>query len=187
MKRLLTLTITAAMAAGCNSMTTSTPAASSSMSSMPMASATLSPTTGNTANGMVHFMELSNGAVQVEVNLSNVPPGVHGFHVHDKGECGADGMAAGGHFNPATTNHGAPTATPHHAGDFGNVTADAAGNVKVTFATRSISVSAGANSVVGHAVILHANPDDLVTQPTGNAGGRIACGVTTMMSGDMHH
>ncbi len=146
----------------------------------PTATATLMPTTGSTAQGTVRFVQLAGGAVEVSVDLTGVPPGVHGFHVHDKGDCGDNGNAAGGHFNPMGTGHGAPQGDPHHAGDFGNVTADASGTVRETFTTRSVTVEAGASSAVGHAVILHANPDDLTTQPTGNAGGRIACGVVEM-------
>lgn len=143
----------------------------------PTATATLSPASGSTAQGTVRFVQLADGGVRVNVNLTGVPPGVHGFHVHENGNCGDNGNAAGGHFNPTATSHGAPQADPHHAGDFGNVTADDNGRVQNEFTTRSITVEAGANSVVGRAVILHANPDDLTTQPTGNAGGRIACGV----------
>ena len=143
----------------------------------PAATATLTPTSGSTAQGTVRFVQLADGGVRVNVDLTGVPPGVHGFHVHENGNCGDNGNAAGGHFNPTATPHGAPDADPHHAGDFGNVTADDNGRVQNEFTTRSITVEAGANSVVGRAVILHANPDDLTTQPTGNAGGRIACGV----------
>ena len=143
----------------------------------PSAGATLAPISGSNATGTVTFTELGDGSVEVRADLRGVPPGVHGFHVHDKGDCGDNGNAAGGHFNPTAAPHGAPDATSHHAGDFGNVTADANGIVSIRFTTRSITVEAGPNSVVGHAVILHANPDDLTTQPTGNAGGRIACGV----------
>jgi Cu-Zn family superoxide dismutase len=150
------------------------------MSSGPTASVTLSPTSGSTATGTVTFAQKSDGSVDVTAHLTSVPPGVHGFHIHDKGDCGDNGNAAGGHFNPATVAHGAPSADPHHAGDFGNVTADAQGVVQVSFNTRSITVAPGTNSVVGHAVILHGNPDDLVTQPTGNAGPRIACGVVAL-------
>jgi len=146
----------------------------------PTASATLAPTAGNTAAGTVRFVQLADGAVEVSVDLTGVPPGVHGFHVHDKGDCGDNGNAAGGHFNPTASPHGTPATDPHHAGDFGNVTADDRGVVNTKFTTRSVTVEAGANSAVGHAVILHANPDDLTTQPTGNAGGRIACGVVEM-------
>jgi superoxide dismutase, Cu-Zn family len=146
----------------------------------PTATATLAPTSGSNAQGTVQFVQLADGAVRVSVNLTGVPPGIHGFHVHDKGDCGDNGNAAGGHFNPSGTAHGAPDVDPHHAGDFGNVTADDNGTVKTEFTTRSVAVEAGANSAVGRAVILHANPDDLKTQPTGNAGGRIACGVVQM-------
>jgi Cu-Zn family superoxide dismutase len=155
-------------------------AACASMSSGPSATATLAPTSGSTAAGTVQLTEMEDGSVQVKVDLTGVPAGVHGFHIHEKGDCGDNGNAAGGHFNPSGTPHGAPNATPHHAGDFGNVTANAAGEVHTSFNTRSVTVTAGPSSAVGHAVILHANPDDLVTQPTGNAGGRIACGVVQL-------
>jgi Cu-Zn family superoxide dismutase len=155
-------------------------ASCASMSTGPSASAMLSPTSGSSASGTVTLDELGDGSVRVTVDLSNVPPGVHGFHIHDKGDCGDNGNAAGGHYNPTTTAHGAPAADPHHAGDFGNVTADSNGRVQTKFNTRSVTVTAGPASAVGHAVILHANPDDLVTQPTGNAGARIACGVVQM-------
>ncbi len=155
-------------------------AACASTGSRPTAVATLAPTSGQTAAGTVRLTQLSDGSVDVQVDLSGVPAGVHGFHVHEKGDCGDDGNAAGGHFNPGSTDHGAPNLPPHHAGDFGNVTANAAGEVDTRFTTRSVTVEAGAYSAVGRAIILHANPDDLTTQPTGNAGGRIACGVVTL-------
>lgn len=146
----------------------------------PMAMATLQPTANSTARGTVHFQEMADGRVEVQVDLTGVPAGVHGFHVHDKGDCGDNGNAAGGHFNPTSAPHAAPDAASHHAGDFGNVTAGDNGEVHHRFTTRSVSVSAGTRSAVGRAVILHANPDDLTTQPTGNAGGRIACGVVAL-------
>ena len=123
------------------------------------------------------FTETGDGSVRVDVALTGVPAGVHGFHIHEKGDCGDNGNAAGGHYNPTGAPHAAPTADPHHAGDFGNVTANAAGEVRTSFTTRSVTVSDGPITAVGHAVILHASPDDLTTQPTGNAGARIACGV----------
>ena len=143
----------------------------------PMASTALAPSTGSTAAGTIEFTQRSDGSVDVKVHLTGVPPGVHGFHIHEKGDCGNDGNAAGMHFNPAAAPHGAPDAASHHAGDFGNVTADSNGAVDTNFNTRSITVEDGPKSAVGRAVILHANPDDLTTQPTGNAGSRIACGV----------
>ena len=155
----------------------------------PAAMAMLTPISESTATGMVHFQELNDGTVDVSADLKNVPAGVHGFHVHDKGDCSNNGNAAGGHFNPTNMPHAAPDAQSHHAGDFGNVTAEANGEVHVKFNTRSITVHEGMSSVVGHAVILHASPDDLMTQPTGNSGARIACGVVTLhdMAGSMHH
>jgi Cu-Zn family superoxide dismutase len=150
--------------------------------SLPMASATLQPTTGQTARGTVHFTQQTDGTVEVQVDITGASPGVHGFHIHEKGDCGDDAKAAGGHFNPSNMPHGAPDATSHHAGDFGNVTADASGTVKVSFTTHSVTVTEGPNSVVGHAVVLHGNPDDLTSQPAGNAGPRIACGVVSAMA-----
>ena len=149
-----------------------------------MAMANLNPSEGQTAKGTVHFQDLGEGSVEVVVDLTGVPPGEHGFHVHDKGDCGNNGQNAGGHFNPSNMVHGAPDAQSHHAGDFGNVTAGANGEVHTRFETHSITVKEGAMSVVGHAVVLHGNPDDLVSQPAGNAGPRIACGVATLMGAD---
>jgi Cu-Zn family superoxide dismutase len=167
MKKLLVLSIAPFLIAACAHGTASTP----------MAMTLVQPTSGSSVSGSVHFQELGDGTVQVKVDLTGVPAGVHGFHVHEKGACGDNGMAAGGHFNPTSMTHGAPDAAAHHAGDFGNVNAESNGQIHQQFVTRSITVKPGPMSVVGHAVILHANPDDFVTQPTGNAGGRIACGV----------
>ena len=169
MKKLVLLSLLVLVAAACASMATG-----------PSAVATLAPTSGQTAAGTVRLTQTADGSVDVQVDLTGVPPGVHGFHIHEKGDCGDNGNAAGGHFNPAGTPHGAPNTPPHHAGDFGNVTANDAGEVRTRFNTRSVTVEAGTSSAVGHAIILHANPDDLKTQPTGNAGGRIACGVVTL-------
>jgi superoxide dismutase, Cu-Zn family len=153
----------------------------------PMAMAMLHPTSGSQAVGMVHFQQMSDGSVEVSVDLTNVPPGVHGFHIHDKGDCGDNGNAAGPHFDVSSMPHGAPDAVSHHAGDFGNVTADANGHIDAKFTTHAITVSPGARSVIGHAVILHGNRDDLTSQPAGNAGPRIACGVAEAMAGEMQH
>jgi Cu-Zn family superoxide dismutase len=171
MKKLALLSILLLVAGAC-----------ASMSSGPSASATLASTSGSTAAGTVWLKQLGDGSVQVKADLTGVPAGVHGFHIHEKGDCGDNGNAAGGHYNPMATAHGAPDMDPHHAGDFGNVTANAAGEVHTTFTTRSITVEAGHMTAVGHAVILHGNPDDLTTQPSGNAGPRIACGVVTLGS-----
>ena len=169
MKRILCLSFSLALAGAC-----------ASTHRGPFAVAALAPTTGQTASGTVNLTQLADGSVEVSADLTGVPPGVHGFHIHDKGDCGDNGNAAGGHFNPAASAHGSPAAPPHHAGDFGNVTANDAGEVHTKFTTRSVTLDSSASSAIGHAVILHANPDDLTTQPTGNAGARIACGVVTL-------
>ena len=158
----------------------------------PMAMATLSPTSGQTARGTVHFQNAADGNVEVVFDLTGVPAGTHGFHIHEKADCGDDAKNAGGHFNPMNMVHGAPDAVSHHAGDFGNVTADANGEVHSRFLTHAIILTDGTNSAIGHAVVLHANADDLASQPAGNSGPRIACGVievTTMkaMAGGMQH
>ncbi|HEX3582106.1 MAG TPA: superoxide dismutase family protein [Thermoanaerobaculia bacterium] len=153
---------------------------------MPMAVATLQPLGSSTGHGNVHFQQQKEG-VEVTVDLTGLAPNsTHGFHVHDKGSCADFGNAAGPHYNPTNAPHAAPDAASHHAGDFGNVIADANGEVHTSFMTHSISVG-GMNDVIGHAVILHANPDDLTSQPAGNAGPRIACGVVEAMAGEMHH
>jgi Cu-Zn family superoxide dismutase len=155
-------------------------------SKAPMAMAMLHPSGSQTARGSVHFQDAGDQGVEVKVDLVGVPPGTHGFHVHEGTECGTNGAAAGGHFNPMTMPHGAPDAVSHHAGDFGNVTADDKGEVHTTFYTHSISLKEGqSNYVVGRTVVLHGNADDLTSQPAGNAGPRISCGVTTVMSGSM--
>jgi Cu-Zn family superoxide dismutase len=144
----------------------------------PMAMATLAPTSGSTAQGTVHFDQQPDGTVEIKAAITGLAPNsVHGFHLHDKGDCGDNGNAAGGHFNPTAAPHGGPDMQSHHAGDFGNITADDKGEVHTTVTSHMLTVTPGPNSVVGHAVIVHANPDDLTTQPSGNAGPRIACGV----------
>jgi len=104
----------------------------------------------------------------------------HGFHIHDKGDCSSgDGVSAGGHFNPAGKPHGAHDSAERHAGDLPSLKADAAGRVDVKFELAGIAVGSGAADVVGRGLIVHAMPDDFKTQPTGNSGARIACGVIT--------
>jgi Cu-Zn family superoxide dismutase len=156
-------------------------AACASVPAGPTAVATLEPRSGSNVNGTVRFSEGADGAVTVAVDLTGATPGVHGFHVHEKGDCSApDATSAGAHFDVGGHPHGAPDAASRHNGDFGNVTADANGVIRTTFITRGITVSPGETSVVGKAVLLHASPDDLTSQPAGNAGARIACGVANL-------
>ena len=138
--------------------------------------AVLAPTDGSAANGVVTFTQLEAG-VRVVADLIGLEPGVHGFHVHEFGDCSAsDGTSAGGHFNPEGFEHGAPTDEYRHVGDLGNVTADDSGVVHYEYVDNRIGF-AGSNSIIGRGVIVHAGEDDLATQPTGAAGARVACGV----------
>lgn len=142
----------------------------------PQAQATLQPTTGNETAGTVTFTQ-NGDKVLVEATLTGLKPGDHGVHIHEKGDCSApDGMSAGGHFNPSGSAHGSPEGV-HHAGDMGNAVAGADGKASLRIELSGVTVDPGANSVVGRAVIVHAAADDFVTQPTGNAGKRVACGV----------
>ena len=138
--------------------------------------AVLSPTKGNSVSGTVTFTRFQTG-VKIVADVSGLTPGLHGFHVHEFGDCSApDAASAGGHFNPTQTHHGAPDMPFRHVGDFGNLVADASGNAHYE-RVDTIIVLNGGNSVIGHALIVHEKVDDLKTQPTGNAGGRVACGV----------
>ena len=130
-------------------------------------------------SGRVTFTQ-AGSQVRLVADVAGVSPGNHGFHIHENGKCerdpGKDFASAGGHFNPAGVPHACPDAASHHAGDLGNIVINADGTGHVDVTTSALSLS-GASSVVGRAVILHAAPDDCTTQPTGNAGGRLACGV----------
>ncbi len=129
--------------------------------------------------GTVEFVE-KDGSVMVTAHLEGLTPGDHGFHIHEKGDCSApDGASAGGHFNPSSHKHGAPDAAEHHEGDLGNLTAGKDGKADKTMTLTDVTLGDGANSVVGKGFIVHDKKDDLTTQPTGNAGARVACGVIT--------
>ncbi|MBI5501602.1 MAG: superoxide dismutase family protein [Deltaproteobacteria bacterium] len=143
-----------------------------------VAAAELAGPPGSPIHGVITFTEVA-GAVVVHAEITGVPDaGEHGFHVHDTGDCSAaDFSSAGGHFNPAAAPHAGPHDSPRHAGDLGNFTTGADGTGTLDLTTDLLTVAEGPNAVVGRAVILHAARDDLATQPTGNSGARIACGV----------
>ena len=135
------------------------------------------PTQGSTATGTVTFTQKGN-RVGVEAEVSGLTPGSHGFHVHEKGDCSApDGVSAGGHFNPAGKPHGNPNLPDHHAGDMPMLVADASGNATLSSDVDVMTIGSGVTDIVGKAVIVHKDPDDFTTQPTGNSGARVACGV----------
>jgi Cu-Zn family superoxide dismutase len=140
------------------------------------ASATLKPTAGNTAAGTVTFTQKGDKVAMV-ANVTGLSPGPHGFHVHEKGDCSApDGASAGGHFNPAGKAHGDPGAADHHAGDMPQLVADASGKATLSAELSPMTIG-GANDIIGKAVVVHKDADDFKTQPAGNSGARIACGV----------
>ena len=143
----------------------------------PMATARLEATRGNAATGTVLFHQHGD-RVMVHASVTGLKPGQeHGFHIHEKGDCSSgDGLSTGGHFNPAGKPHGSQDAD-HHAGDLPALKADADGRAEVRYYVTGITVGSGATDIVGKGLIVHAMPDDYRTQPTGNAGGRIACGV----------
>jgi Cu-Zn family superoxide dismutase len=147
------------------------------MPSGPSAVAKLEATKGNTAAGTVNFVQKGDKVV-VTARVSGLAPGNHGFHIHEKGDCSSgDGMSAGGHFNPQGKPHGDPTAPDHHAGDMPMLIADSYGEANLTVELGVMTVGGGASDVIGRSVIVHKDADDYKTQPTGNSGARLACGV----------
>jgi superoxide dismutase, Cu-Zn family len=138
--------------------------------------AVLAPAQGSKVQGLVSFSKERDG-VKVEAAIQGLTPGLHGFHIHEYGDCSSpDANSAGGHFNPGDMPHGGPTSEKHHAGDLGNLQADASGNAKLTLVVSKLSLE-GPASIVGRGVVVHAQPDDFTTQPTGASGARVACGV----------
>ena len=143
----------------------------------PMATAKLEPRTGSQVQGTVSFEQVGD-RVRVTGEVTGHSKGSKGFHIHEKGDCTAsDASSAGAHFAPGGGQHAGPTDAGHHAGDLGNLDADSDGNAMWTITTDSLSIGKGANDIIGKAVIIHGDPDDLKTQPSGNSGGRVACGV----------
>jgi len=141
-----------------------------------LASAGLAPTKGNKTVGEVTFEQVGD-KVRVTAQVINLKPNQeHGFHVHEVGDCSSgDGMSAKGHFNPYGKPHG--QGAERHAGDMPNLKADAKGRIRLVTELDIITLTPGPASIIGRAVIVHADPDDYKTQPTGNAGARLACGV----------
>lgn len=139
--------------------------------------AVLHPTAGQRCHGVVRFTQ-EGDSVKVVADLEGLNPGQkHAFHIHQFGDCSSsDGMSAGGHYNPEGHQHGLPPTENRHAGDLGNVEADNDGKAHYEITVNNISILGQKNPIVGHAVIVHAKIDD-ASQPVGNAGGRIACGV----------
>jgi Cu-Zn family superoxide dismutase len=140
------------------------------------ARASLESRTASRVTGVVAFRETASGT-EVSYDLRGFSgAGQHGFHLHEKGDCSApDGSSAGGHWNPGGHQHG-DRHEDSHAGDLGNITADRQGRAQGSFVVSKFSIT-GEPSILGRSVIVHAQPDDLKSQPAGNSGPRIACGV----------
>src|SRR5450755_4987967 len=135
------------------------PLAQASAQEVKKAIAVLHPASGSQVMGTVTFTKTDAG-VQVVADVAGLTPGQHGFHIHEFGDCSApDATSAGGHFNPHHMQHGGPDATARHAGDFGNLEADASGKAHYERVDTTISLD-GAESIIGHGVIVHASPDD---------------------------
>lgn len=154
-----------------------------------VAAAALEPRSGELSGGLVTFTETKvpnedgtlSSQISIAYEISGLTPGKsHGFHIHERGDCSAkNASSAGDHFNPAEAEHGGLDAENSHAGDLGNLVADKDGNAlgvieKVTKITLDPE---SPNYILGRSIIVHKAPDDLTTQPTGNSGARIACGV----------
>ncbi len=140
--------------------------------------ARLAPTRGSMTDGSVRFVQ-EGAKVRVSGSIRGLKPNAdHGFHIHEKGDCSSgDGMSAGGHFNPASAPHGQAGQGAHHAGDLPSLKADGNGTARVDALIDGVTVAAGPTSVVSRGLIVHRDPDDYRTQPTGNAGPRLACAV----------
>lgn len=183
---LLTALAAASALAGCASTPASHGGGASASHAAPTARGTLSSATanlsaasGSLASGKLTLMPMGDG-VHVTGEIGGLKPnGTHAFHIHEKGDCSAaDASSAGGHFNPAAQPHGRQGAPKHHAGDQDNLVANAEGVAKVDAHFPGVVLGGGAaNDVAGKAIVVHADPDDYTSQPAGNAGSRIACGV----------
>ena len=173
--RLLGIVVALLAVAGCDTMKNTW---SSVTGSGDKATAVLEPTAGNNVRGTINFRQHGN-RVNVSGTVSGLKPNSQvGFHIHEAGDCSSgDGMSAKGHFNPQGKPHGSPDNPERHAGDMPMLKADGSGNASVDADLDIMTVDSGPTSIVGRGLIVHVQPDDYRTQPTGNAGARAACGV----------
>ena len=165
--------------AACSSGPAAAPEPPAATSTAQQATAVLASASGSRVSGKLTLAPMGDG-VHLSGEVGGLAPGGQfGFHVHEKGDCSAvDATSAGAHFNPAASAHGRANTATHHAGDMDNIASDANGVAKVNVHLRGVTLGGGAaNDIASRAVIVHAAPDDYHTQPTGNAGARVACGV----------
>jgi Cu-Zn family superoxide dismutase len=138
--------------------------------------AVMVPTLGSQTAGVVEFVKTPQG-VRILATMAKLSAGEHGFHIHEFGDCSsADAASAGGHYNPGGHPHAGPDADQRHVGDLGNIVADASGSARFDAVIAGVTLE-GPDSVIGRSVVVHADPDDLTTQPAGSSGKRLACGV----------
>lgn len=156
--------------------------APSAQSTAKQAVANLASASGSLVSGKVTVMPMADG-VHLTGTVGGLPANsTHGFHIHEKGDCSAaDASSAGPHFNPSAAQHGKAESGAHHAGDMDNVVANAEGVVNLDVHVSGVTLGGGAaNDIAGRALVVHAAPDDYTSQPAGNAGARVACGVITV-------
>ena len=159
-------------------------AATATAETAPGAAVQLAATQGNTANGGLKITASGSGVKLSGMVQGLKPDSDFGFHFHEKGDCSApDATSAGAHFNPTNAAHGNPQNPPHHAGDMLNVRSDAQGVAEVSLDNADVSLQTGQpNDILDKALVMHAKPDDYTTQPSGDSGDRIACGVVAVQS-----
>lgn len=142
------------------------------------ATAVLQPRSDSSATGTVSFTPVGDNKLRVEAVVRGLTPGEHGFHIHEAGDCSApDASSARGHFNPSKKHHGYYANPEHHAGDLPNLVADNSGNAKYVADIPNLYLATGPIGIINRSVVIHADPDDYRSQPAGNSGKRVACGV----------
>jgi Cu-Zn family superoxide dismutase len=152
----------------------------------PKATATLEPRSGSSVSGTVSFQAVGQ-KVRVEASIAGLTPGEHGFHVHEVGDCSAaDASSAKGHFNPSTKAHGHHGGAERHAGDMPNLVADSSGKATLSAEMDLLSLTEGPAGILKRSVVIHADPDDYKSQPAGNSGKRVACGVIRAAGGSYY-
>ena len=153
-----------------------------SASSSKKASAIITPSSGSEVSGKAIFTQTGQN-VMVRIDVKNLSPGEHGVHIHENGDCSApNGTSAGGHWNPTNVEHGKWGVGEFHLGDIGNIVVGADGTGSIELETDRWEIGTGTDiDVVGKSIIVHADPDDFVSQPSGNAGARIGCGVIELV------
>jgi len=155
------------------------PAPAAAISTAKAATVNLASASGSLVSGKLSVMPMGDG-VHLRGEVGGLGANAtHAIHIHEKGDCSAaDASSAGGHFNPSGSPHGRVSSSAHHGGDMDNIVSNAEGVATVDVHASGVTLGGGAaNDVAGKAVVVHAAPDDYTSQPTGNAGGRVACGV----------